>query len=164
MTEFSETTKNALGFPPHYVRHEPTGWMVDPETGHVYGTHGTAAGERLGGTDHRGHLRASRKINGVLRRWWLRQVVWEAVTGQPLPDGHSVKILNGDKSDLRPQNLKCVPTAVVKNTSGRLSDGQVRAIREAHGTVGMNELARRYGVSPRHVQKIWQGVKHRHVT
>jgi len=52
-----------------------------------------------------------RKVNDALpmqRRWRaIHLLVWEAANG-PLPSGHAVAFKNGDKSDIRLENLECI--------------------------------------------------------
>jgi hypothetical protein len=63
-----------------------------------------------------------RKINDDLplqRRWRaLHLVEWEAVNG-PLPAGHALKCLDGDKTNTAPSNWACVPRALLPRLNGR---------------------------------------------
>lgn len=56
----------------------------------------------------------SRKVNDDLplqRRWKLEHVrIWEAANG-PVPKGHAVKIVNGEKQDVRLENLTLISRA-----------------------------------------------------
>jgi len=53
-----------------------------------------------------------RKVNDDLplqRRWRaVHLIMWEAANG-PLPKGHAVTFVNGDKTDIRLDNLKLIP-------------------------------------------------------
>lgn len=63
-----------------------------------------------------------RKVNDDLpfnRRWRLVHLIeWEAVNG-PIPKGHALKCLNGDKLDCSPSNWECIPRALLPRLSGR---------------------------------------------
>lgn len=154
---------------PGYFAHEPTGWIVDSRTGLVYSPWregNSLENKPLGGVDGRGNLRAARndRFHGTKRWWPLRQVVWEAVNGRLLPEGYSVQIINGDKLDMRPENLRAVPKGrvMLRKHTHKLNDAEVQAIREARGVLTRDALAARYGIRPDHVSRIWRGLKHRH--
>jgi hypothetical protein len=55
-----------------------------------------------------------RKVNDdfpLQRRWrFVHLLVWEAAHG-PLPQGHAVAFRNGDKRDIRLENLECITRA-----------------------------------------------------
>lgn len=55
-----------------------------------------------------------RKVNDgwpLQRRWRaVHLVLWEEAHG-PLPKGHAIAFLNGDKADIRLDNLECIPRA-----------------------------------------------------
>lgn len=57
-----------------------------------------------------------RKVNDDLplqRRWRaVHLVVWEAANG-PLPKGHAIAFKNGDKRDIRLDNLECITRAAL---------------------------------------------------
>lgn len=65
-----------------------------------------------------------RKINDDLpaqRRWRaVHLIVWEAANG-PLPKGHAIAFKNGDKRDIRLENLECITRAelMTRNTLHR---------------------------------------------
>ena len=59
--------------------------------------------------------------HGVFYSAWKRKqiVVWERLYG-PVPKGHRVIFLNGNRRDYRPENLACVPNAILaKMNNGR---------------------------------------------
>lgn len=57
-----------------------------------------------------------RKVNDGLplqARWRaVHLIVWEATHG-PLPDGHAIAFLNGDKTNIRLDNLECITRAAL---------------------------------------------------
>jgi hypothetical protein len=90
--------------------HQPTGWLVDPDTGNVYTTNGSWAGKRVGTPNAKGHLRANRRQrDGSTRSWQLKQVMWEAVNGVALPEAHALDCIDGDGGNVAYSNLRLVP-------------------------------------------------------
>lgn len=63
-----------------------------------------------------------RKINDDMpfnRRWRAVQLIeWEAING-PLPAGHVLKCLDGDKLNTDPSNWTCIPRALLPRLNGR---------------------------------------------
>lgn len=63
-----------------------------------------------------------RKVNDDLplqRRWKMVQAInWEAVNG-PIPAGHALKCLDGDKSNTDATNWVCIPRAMLPRLNGR---------------------------------------------
>jgi hypothetical protein len=63
-----------------------------------------------------------RKVNDDLplqRRWRAVHLQeWEAVNG-PLPAGHALKCLDGNKTNTDPSNWSCVPRALLPRLNGR---------------------------------------------
>ncbi|HEY3478418.1 MAG TPA: hypothetical protein VGL02_05895, partial [Streptomyces sp.] len=88
------------------VVHAATGWVVDPALGRVYTTARGQEGRRVGTPAPSGVWYAVRRRNGEAKRWNLAQVVWEAVTRRDLPSGCVLTPLNGDRGDLRWNNLR----------------------------------------------------------
>jgi hypothetical protein len=74
-----------------------------------------------------------RKINNDLplqRRWRaVHLIVWEAANG-PLPAGHAIAFRNGDKTDIRIENLECITRRelMARNTVHNLPKPLVYAI------------------------------------
>lgn len=65
------------------------------------------------------------------RRWRaVHLLTWEAVHG-PVPAGHAIAFRNGDKADIRLDNLECIPRAqlMARNTVHRLPAPLVHAIQ-----------------------------------
>lgn len=59
-------------------------------------------------TDEGYHQEKIREDGPPHRRWAMVHVmVWQAENG-PVPDGHIITFLNGDKNDLRLENLACI--------------------------------------------------------
>ncbi len=143
--------------------HVPTGWVVDPIRGHVYGTRQVSVGRRLGGPDHRGRWRIiRRRPDGTAEQWGGAIVVWEAATGQRLPDGHTITHRNGDKGDCRFANLVLTPRSIATHAgTAKLTPDQVIEIRASSD--GPAALAARYGVTPGtiwHVRHVgWRDVE-----
>jgi hypothetical protein len=75
-----------------------------------------------------------RKVNDDLplqRRWRaVHLVVWEAANG-PLPQGHAVAFKNGDKTDVRLENLECITRRelMARNTVHNLPKDLVNVIQ-----------------------------------
>ncbi|WP_108258988.1 HNH endonuclease [Mangrovicoccus ximenensis] len=63
-----------------------------------------------------------RKINDDLplqRRWRAVHLIrWEERNG-PLPEGHALKCLDGDKLNTAPENWACIPRAILPRLNGR---------------------------------------------
>ena len=63
-----------------------------------------------------------RKVNDGLparKRWRLIHLInWEAANG-PLPEGHALKCLDGDRTNTDPANWKAVPRAMLPRLAGR---------------------------------------------
>jgi hypothetical protein len=75
-----------------------------------------------------------RKINDELppqRRWRaVHLVVWEAAHG-PLPKGHVIVFKNGNKRDIRLENLECISRAalMVRNSVHNLPKPLAQAVQ-----------------------------------
>jgi hypothetical protein len=75
-----------------------------------------------------------RKVNDDLplqARWRaVHLLVWEAAHG-PVPAGHAIVFVNGDKADIRLDNLACIPRADLmrRNSLHRLPPSLVQTIR-----------------------------------
>ena len=63
-----------------------------------------------------------RKIHDGLplqSRWRAVHLInWEAANG-PVPDGHCLKCLDGDKANVDPVNWECIPRAILPRLNGR---------------------------------------------
>lgn len=63
-----------------------------------------------------------RKVNDDLplqRRWKMVQAInWEAING-PIPAGHALKCLDGDKTNTDAANWACIPRAMLPRLNGR---------------------------------------------
>lgn len=79
-----------------------------------------------------------RKINDDLppqRRWRAVHLVeWEKVNG-PLPKGHALKCLDGDKLNADPSNWTCIPRALLPRLNGRFGRGYDSAPAELRPTI-----------------------------
>jgi HNH endonuclease len=75
-----------------------------------------------------------RKINDGLplqRRWRaVHLLVWEAAHG-PVPRGHAIAFKNGDKRDIRPDNLECIARSALmgRNTVHNLPKPVAQAVQ-----------------------------------
>lgn len=82
-----------------------------------------------------------RKVNDNLpfnRRWRLVHLIeWEAING-PIPAGHALKCLDGDKLNCSPSNWECIPRAMLPRLSGRWSLGYDQAAPELKPIVMAN--------------------------
>lgn len=86
-----------------------------------------------------------RKVNDDLplqARWRAVHLIrWEAIHG-PLPQGHALKCLDGDKANTAPENWKCIPRAMLPRLSGRWTTGFDDAPAELKPTImAVAELA-----------------------
>jgi hypothetical protein len=74
-----------------------------------------------------------RKINDDLplyRRWRMLHLInWEALNG-PVPDGHRLKCLDGDRSNTDPANWQAIPNALAPRLNGRFGRGYDQAPAE----------------------------------
>lgn len=81
------------------------------------------------------------------RRWvFEHRLVWEAANG-PIPDGHVIVFLDGDRLNIALDNLRCVPRAVLQwmNKTGlNETTGEARkaAILTAEVVARMHQRAR----------------------
>lgn len=79
-----------------------------------------------------------RKINDdmPLRKRWraVHLVEWEAVNG-PLPAGHALKCLDGDKLNTDPSNWTLVPRAILPRLNGRFGRDYENAPAEVKPTL-----------------------------
>ena len=63
-------------------------------------------------------------------RWRAIHLIrWEALHG-PVPEGHALKCLDGDKGNTDPSNWKLVPRAILPRLNGRFGRGYDRAPAE----------------------------------
>lgn len=86
-----------------------------------------------------------RKVNDDLplqARWRAVHLIrWEEIHG-PLPEGHALKCLDGDKANTAPDNWKCIPRAMLPRLSGRWTMGYDTAPDELKPTImAVAELA-----------------------
>lgn len=67
-----------------------------------------------------GYLRRKISDTGVQRRDWIgvHQIIWEEANG-PLPENHVVTFINGDKADVRLENLTTLSRAELLYLNGR---------------------------------------------
>lgn len=135
------------------VRHEATGFHVDPHSGVVFGLSGRKVGYRSSSE----YVRVS-TTKGP--HPYAHRIVYEAVHGT-IPAGMQVNHINGVKFDNRACNLELVTPkgnsrhAVENGLTARgeqhgmakLTNEQVRQIRETAGVVGPAQWARKLGVS-----------------
>ena len=79
-----------------------------------------------------------RKVNDDLplqRRWRAVHVIeWEAING-PLPVGHCLKCLDGDRLNTDPANWVCIPRAVLPRLNGRFGRDYDNAPAELKPTI-----------------------------
>jgi hypothetical protein len=79
-----------------------------------------------------------RKVNDDLplqARWRAVHLVeWEAVNG-PLPKGHALKCLDGDKTNTAPSNWEAIPRAILPRLNGRFGRGYDAAPSELKPTL-----------------------------
>ncbi|MGS4945560.1 HNH endonuclease signature motif containing protein [Meridianimarinicoccus sp. RP-17] len=79
-----------------------------------------------------------RKVNDDMplqARWRAVHLIeWERVNG-PVPDGHCLKCLDGDKSNTDPSNWALVPRAMLPRLAGRWSLGYDEAPPELRPTI-----------------------------
>lgn len=66
----------------------------------------------------------------VLKHKWL----WEQANG-PIPEGHALKCLDGDKTNTAPSNWEAVPRALLPRLNGRFGRGYDQAPEELKPTI-----------------------------
>ena len=153
------------------IRHEQTGLLIDPKGGTIYG----AAGVPIGSHCADGYVRlGGRGGNGCI---YAHRLIWETVHG-PIPDNRYIDHVNGRKADNRISNLEAVtpsenayraiamglvPIGEAKSQS-KLTEANVRAIRQTVGKVATREWARQLDVDPSVVRAVRQGTTWRHVS
>ena len=102
----------------------------NPETGVLTWRAGTRKGQRAGYDRNNGHGYTYRVVryregHSDKKRWYEHRVVWTLVNG-PIPEGYVIDHIDGDPSNNKIENLRCVTTSVngtntrirVNNTSG----------------------------------------------
>lgn len=158
-------TRPAVAVLPDGLIDGPHGLKVDPEAGIVYGIYGRPVGIVRGGyVAYDGRSMG----NGHLL---VHRIVWESVHG-PLPQGKEINHINGIKADNRIQNLEAVThqqnmlhayaTGLKSNfgekhPSHKLTEAQVRELRNLKGVLPMKVLAARYGISRRNAADVAAG-------
>lgn len=79
-----------------------------------------------------------RKVNDDLpfnRRWRAVHLIeWEAVNG-PVPAGHALKNLSGDKTNIDPSNYEAIPRALLPRLNSRFGRGYDAAPAELKPTI-----------------------------
>lgn len=150
-------------------------YLVDPDTGNVYGGH------PLGSLDGSGYLHLDGRCYG-LGNLSIARVVWEAANG-PIADGMQVNHINGVKTDNRIANLELVTPKEnthhafatglrsglkgEKHHQAKLTEADVHAIRLAYNRysrdVNARALAVKYGVTRKCIADVVIGNTWRHV-
>lgn len=143
---------------------------------------GGQAGKLLGGktSPRRPYRRVELRLapGSPARDARVHQLVFEAFVG-PVPPGHEINHINGDKSDCRVSNLEAVThrgnmehagaTGLAARgrcvASARLSEDAVRQIRTGHaaGAATCLELAERFGVTESTIGSVVRRETWRHV-
>lgn len=107
----------------HYAPGSQKGWFKKghPRTGHAITLYKPIGTERI---TKDGYL--ERKINDDLplqKRWrGVHRINFEAANG-PVPDGHRLKCLDGDKLNVDPSNWEAIPYALGPRLDGRFGRG-----------------------------------------
>ncbi|WP_170218627.1 HNH endonuclease signature motif containing protein [Marilutibacter aestuarii] len=151
------------------VRHEATGFLVDPQDGVIYGVRGTPIGSLC--------------ADGYVRIGWLsrgcqyaHRVVYEAVHGA-IPQGLEIDHLNGIKADNRISNLEAVTRSEnakralanglapvgEQRSQSKLTDALVSEIRATAGFKSEAEWARELGMDRSTIRAARDGTTWRHV-
>ena len=155
--------------PKNLVLHLPSCRSVDPKAGVVYG----AAGTPVGGICADGYVRMGTTRDG---HQYAHRLIYEACIG-PIPQGHYVDHVNGDRADNRLANLEAVTPAENaaralergavrigdERSDARLTSAIVRKIRQTIGQIGIREWARRLQVDPSTIRAARNGTSWRHV-
>jgi len=152
------------------ILHVPSRFLIDPESGTVYGRLGAPIGSVHGD----GYVRLRR--NNRADHQYAHRLIWETVYG-PIPRGFHIDHLNGQKDDNRICNLEAVTpsenfTRAIANgltpigeqkSCSKLTGADVIEIRRTSGQIGPSEWARRLGVDPATIRaardgKTWKNV------
>jgi transcriptional regulator CtsR len=95
-----------------------SGYVIDPEAGHVYGRLGKPISKRCGG----GYIQRMRTRACPAKM--VHRIIWESVYG-PIPEGMQINHINGVKDDNRIANLELVTPS--ENTKHAYRLGLARA-------------------------------------
>lgn len=143
--------------------------------GRVYGRSGRRLSPNLA---QNGYLRVASYSGGCQTTEWVHQLVCEAFNG-PRPEwAELVRHRDGDPMNNHADNVTYGTHAenaadrIAHGRSGRgesrprakLTPNQVREIRESPPGVTQRELAKRYGVSDRHIRHIKDGTRRGNVS
>lgn len=153
------------------IRHEPTGLLVEPRTGVIYGVKGAPVGAVCAD----GYVRLGGR-GGTSTHLYAHRVIWETVNG-PIPDGYEIDHLNGNKAKNRISNLDAVTRSQnvlralalglaprgEQKAAAKLTDEKVREIRASVG-VTTAQLARDFGVDKSTIKAVREGTTWRHVS
>ena len=130
------------------------GYKVDPVNGVVYGPRGFPIRRINGG----GYVKHYRPEGGKM----CHRIIWEAVNGQPIPEGMEINHINGIKHDNRIENLELVTRLENMRHAQRtglihrkLTAPEVVAIRESRETCA--EIAATHRISVSHARAIRAG-------
>ncbi len=129
-------------------------------------------------TSRTGYPQLNLYRDGKVKHFYVHRLVAEAFIG-PIPDGYEVNHKDGSKTNANADNLEIVTArqnirhaiemGLIPSMRGeqgpraKLKEQQVREIRRLKGRARVKDVAATYGVSPRSVYLIWQGVTWRHV-
>jgi hypothetical protein len=129
-------------------------------------------------TSRTGYPQLNLYRDGKPRHYYVHRLVAEAFLG-PIGDGLEVNHKDGCKTNANAENLEIVTAqqnihhamalGLIPSMRGeqspraKLKERQVREIRRLKGRARVKDVAANFGVSPRSVYLIWQGVTWQHI-
>lgn len=117
-------------------------FKYEPETGVLTWREGKRRGHRAGSDRDNGKGYTYRVVKYRLgtpdsRRWYEHRIIWTLVNG-PIPEGYVIDHIDGDPSNNRLENLRCV-TPSVNSSNKKL------AVNNTSGVTGVSWHSRRAG-------------------
>lgn len=92
---------------------------------------------------------------------YAHRAMYEQVIG-PIPEGMDLDHLCRQPRCINPDHLEPVTRAknLQRGNGTKLTEAEVRVIRDAPPEIETKELARQFGISPSHMSRVRRGVKY----